>query len=142
MHISIAGYHRRPDAAEWNYQTKELRRQTTTQFSSLSPPFFHVHPPREDKRLYRVRMRKKEILRGSVYPLIFSSDFRGPLAAYLRPGPPKLQNTLLCLPFIPPLLTKMQLAARDSILDPLHGTWSWSSFTAVIDLTVSFEGLA
>lgn len=57
--------------------------------------------------------------------------------------PPKLQNTLLYLfPFHPPVSSfsrRIRLVARDSILDPLHKTWSWSSFTAIIDLTVSFE---
>lgn len=123
---------------------KELQRQTATQFSSLSPPFFHVHPPREDKRLYRVwtRKRRKEMLRRPVYPLIFRviSGVRSPPTCDLAHRNYKTHFSVS--PSYPPFLTKMQLAARDSILDPLHGTWSWSSFTAVIDLTVSFEGLA
>lgn len=138
MHVD-GGYQRRQNEII-KLKEKGRERQTATQFLSLSPPFFHVHPLREDKRLYRVRTRKK-ILGGLCTPSFFEW-FQGPLTAYLRPGPPKLQNTLLCLSLLTPLLTKTQLAAWDSILDPLHGTWSWSSFTAVIDLTVSFEGLA
>lgn len=145
----ITRIHRLPSISDQTHKNKiielkELQRQTAVQFSSLSPPFFHVHPPQEDKRLYRVwtRKRRKEMLRRPMYPLIFRviSGVRSPPTCDLAHRNYKTHFSVS--PSYPPFLTKMQLAAWDSILDPLHGTWSWSSFTAVIDLTVSFEGLA
>lgn len=117
-----------------NYKDKPLRG-----FSSL----LHHHSStstlydRTDDYISRSSKGKKieqETLRGTVCSLIFrviSGDCSLPTCDLMPTETTK--HTFLSLPL------PSWDATRRSILDPLHRTRSWSSFTTVIDLTVSFE---
>lgn len=124
-----------------------LQRQVASRFSSPSHTVILPRPlsTRGQTIISRSSTRKSEkrTLPGSVRPLIFRtiSGDRSPPTCDLAHRNYKTHFSVSPpLPFFPSYI-KCNSPVRDLILDPLHGTWSWSSFTAVIDLTVSLGGI-